>query len=67
MIQQVTSIKTSANGTVFYTAMLDDGKNFRGSVIPGQSLENYHPEVVDFCNQTWDQKVISDYRESLNK
>jgi hypothetical protein len=66
MIQQVTSIKTSANGTVFYTAVLDDGENFRSSVFPGQNVDGHPSEVVDVCLKTWTPEVISAFKASVN-
>lgn len=66
MIKQVASIKTSENGTVFYTAVLDNGQDFRSSVFPGQNVDGHPSEVVDVCLKTWTPEVISAFKASIN-
>jgi hypothetical protein len=66
VIKQVTSIKASENGTVFYTAVLDNGQDFRSSVIPGQNVDGHPSKVVNVCLETWTPEVISAFKTSIN-
>jgi hypothetical protein len=67
MIENITSVMAAANGTVFYTGVLEDGQNFRGSVLPGQSLTGLPQQVANFCGDAWTPEVIAAYRQSINQ
>lgn len=65
----INDLTSSDRGIVFYSTLkpvIKDGVQVgndchRVSLVPGSDLTGQPQEVVDFCNNTWTEKVIADY------
>lgn len=61
---QLKSISSSGPFKLVQVALIDSGGVIHRKVLePGSDLSDELPEIRDFCQDTWDDTVISDFQE----